>query len=136
MSWSRLNDVYLSCCSPEFGLALLVEAVDEAVGLALQRPPQGDAAPAAQLLRVPDERLHRLRETHELGRAQTLQRAVLLETETTRDVTSHLHFTLVNERFQLIKLIQRVHTETRTSTACSPTERVTLNRHNWREPFL
>lgn len=71
-----------SCCTPEFGLALFVEAVDEAVGLALQRPPQGDAASAAQLLGVPHERLHRLRETHELGRAQTLQRAVLSETET------------------------------------------------------
>lgn len=58
-----------------------MEAVHEAVGLALQRPPQGDAAPAAQLLRVPDESLHRLRETHKLRRAQTLQRAVLKETE-------------------------------------------------------
>lgn len=57
---------------PEFGLALVVEAVDEAVGLALQRPPQGDAVPATQLLSVPGEGLHCLGETHELGRAQTL----------------------------------------------------------------
>lgn len=64
-----------------------MEAVDEAVGLALQRSPQGDAAPAAQLLGVPDETLHGLGETHKLRRAQTLQRAVLLETKTMREVT-------------------------------------------------
>lgn len=65
--------------APELGLALLVEAMHKAVRLALQRPPQGDAAPAAQLLRVPRESLHRLRQGHELGRGQTLQGAVLLE---------------------------------------------------------
>lgn len=59
-----------------------METMDEAVRLALQRPLQGDAVPAAQLLRVPDETLHRLREAHELRRAQALQRAVLLEEET------------------------------------------------------
>lgn len=59
--------------APELGLALLVEAVHEAVGLALQRPPQGDAAPAAQLLRVAGKSLHRLRQGDKLGRGETLQ---------------------------------------------------------------
>lgn len=108
--WIRINKLYInteilflscflsdniptheSCSWPEFGLAFFVEAVDEAVGLALQRPPQGDAAPAAQLLGVPDETLHGLRETHELRRAETLQRAVLLETM--KQVASKLHKT-------------------------------------------
>lgn len=58
---------------PEFVLTLFVEAVDEAVGLALQRPPQGDATPATERLRVPDETLHGLRQGHELRRTEPLQ---------------------------------------------------------------
>lgn len=78
-----------------------MEAVDEAVGLALQRPPQGDAAPAAQLLGVPDERLHRLRETHELGRVQTLQRAVLLDRETPRGHRLKVQSVKLNQNLKL-----------------------------------
>ena len=62
---------------PELGLALLVEAVDKAVGLALQRPPQGHAAPAAQILRATGECLHGLGQAHKLPRAEALQGAIL-----------------------------------------------------------
>lgn len=74
---TRSDSLLLHGDRPELVLALIVEAVDEAVGLALQRPSQRDAAPAAHLLRVLGEGLHRLRQTHELCRAQTLQGAVL-----------------------------------------------------------
>lgn len=74
--------------APELGLPLLMEAVHKAVGLALQRPPQGDTASAAQLLRVSGENFHRLRESDELGRSQALERAILLER---RKAHTHTH---------------------------------------------
>ena len=71
-------------CVRELVLALLVEPVDEAVGLALERPPEGDAAPATQFLRLLHEALHLLGQTHKLRRAQALERTILRDGDKTQ----------------------------------------------------